>query len=139
MQEGAARSQLPVRNMANVYSSMAAATQYRKFLNTELMAIVYDLETTGLNPAINHPIQVAARLCAVSPYGLDEICSQSWYINPGYQLPQKIVELTGITDRFLATQPKESEVIREIVGFFENYPVIGYNNGKFDDLFMQQM
>ena len=139
MQEGAARSQLPVRNMANVYSSMAAATQYRKFLNTELMAIVYDLETTGLNPAINHPIQVAARLCAVSPYGLDEICSQSWYINPGYQLPQKIVELTGITDRFLATQPKESEVIRENVGIFENYQVIGYNNGKFDDLFMQQM
>ena len=47
MQEGAARSQLPVRNMANVYSSMAAATQYRKFLNAELMTIVYDLETTG--------------------------------------------------------------------------------------------
>lgn len=87
------------------------------------MAIVYDLETTGLNPAINHPIQVAARLCAVSPYGLDEICSQSWYINPGYQLPQKIVELTGITDRFLATQPKgigsnqrDCRVLRKLSG-----------------------
>ena len=106
MQEGAARSQFPVRNMANVYSSMAAATQYRKFLNTELMAIVYDLETTGLNPAINHPIQVAARLCAVSPYGLDEICSQSWYINPGYQLPQKSRGAYRYHGSFLATQPK---------------------------------
>lgn len=125
--------------MGNSYSSFAAATQFKKFLNNETIAIVYDLETTGLNPAINHPIQIAARLCAVSPYGLEEMCERSWYINPGYKLPQKIVELTGITDQFLSTEPKEHEVIKEIVDFFENYPVIGYNNKKFDDSFMQQM
>lgn len=59
--------------------------------------------------------------------------------NPGYALPEKIVELTGITDDFLAGMPKEAEVIHEIAGFFKGMPVMGYNNIQFDDQFMDAM
>lgn len=101
------------------------------------MAVVYDLETTGLDPTVNHAIQITARLCAVSVYGFDEICCRSWYINPGYQLSQNIIDLTGITDDFLSDKPREYEVAPEIAEFFGNYPVVGYNNKTFDDLFMK--
>ena len=62
--------------------------------------------------------------------------SRAWYINPGYALPEKIVELTGITDDFLVGMPREAEVIHEIAGFFKDMTVVGYNNLQFDDPFM---
>lgn len=123
----------------NIYKSNDGVKAFMNFLDEGLMAVVYDLETTGLKPAIHRIIQVTARLCAVSPYGLDEICNQTWYINPGCKLPEKIVSLTGITDELLADKPKEYEVLPEIVDFFGHYPVVGYNNQSFDDVFMQML
>lgn len=123
----------------NQYKSKSIVKQYLDFLKTESMAIVYDLETTGLNPSANHIIEATARLCIVSEHGFDEIDSRTWYINPGYQIPEKIVSLTGITNEFLADKPREYEVVSEIVQFFGNYPVIGYNNDSFDNQFMEYL
>lgn len=81
--------------------------------------IVYDCETTGFQPAENHIIQLSARLCCVMKDGfLEEVGQAEWYINPGYCLPDKITELTGISDEFLREKPFEKEVFQEIANFF---------------------
>lgn len=108
-------------------------------LDDYMIVIVYDLETTGLSPINNHIIQLSARKCFISNEGLEEAENRNWYINPGYALSAKIVQLTGITDDFLADKPPESEVANEIMEFFGCEPVVGYNNVKFDDKFMVQL
>lgn len=125
--------------MENIYKVRNMKDFLLQSLDDCMLMIVYDCETTGLSPIANHIIQLSARKCIVSEYGLEEAESRNWYIKPGYALPEKIVRLTGITDDFLADKPMESEVANEIIEFFEFEPVAGYNNVKFDDKFMAQM
>ena len=102
--------------------------------------IVYDCETTGLSPEENHIIEVAARFMVTDLRGgFIEVDSKTWYINPGYSLPEKIVELTGITDEFLADKPSEGEVFAEIADYFGSEAICGYNNKGFDDRFFRAM
>lgn len=102
--------------------------------------IIYDCETTGFKPEENHIIQLSARLCCVMENGfLEEVGQAEWYINPGYCLPDNIVELTGISDDFLGEKPFEVEVFKEIADFFGREAILGYNNHKFDDLFLKNM
>lgn len=108
-------------------------------LENEMLIIVYDLETTGLSAKDHRIIQVSARLCLASPEGLSELGRQNWYINPGYALPALIVQLTGITDEFLADKPSEADVFLEIMNFFSDLPVMGYCNKRLDDKFMAAM
>lgn len=121
------------------YRSGNIAGRFLRFLKEHMAVIVYDCETTGLSPIKNHIIQLSARKCFVSGEGLEEIEERVWYINPGYALPEKIVDITGITDEFLLKMPKEAEVIGEITEFFGDMAVAGYNNNKFDDSFMDAM
>lgn len=123
----------------DTYKTRDASEIFLQSLNDCIMMIVYDLETTGLSPVANHIIQISARKCFVSDEGLEEAESRTWYINPGYSLPQKIVQLTGITDSFLADKPPESAISKEIIEFFGYEPVSGYNNNRFDDKFMVQL
>jgi len=121
------------------YKTMAIKDKLLNFAEDTFLAIVYDCETTGLAPKENHIIQLSARKCIMNSDGLEELESKTWYINPGYPLPSVIVNLTGITDERLENEPSEAEVIEDIVAFFEELPVIGYNNDRFDNLFMAQM
>lgn len=121
------------------YRSGNTAEKFLRSLKENMAAVIYDCETTGLSPEKNHVIQISARKCFVCEDGFEEMESRAWYINPGYALPEKIVELTGITDDFLAGMPREAEVIHEIVGFFKDMTVVGYNNLQFDDPFMDAM
>lgn len=123
----------------DIYKTRDAVGVFLQSLKDCIVMIVYDLETTGLSPVSNHIIQISARKCFVSEEGLEEAENKTWYINPGYSLPEKIVQLTGITDDFLADKPPESAVAKEIIDFFGYEPVSGYNNNKFDDKFMVQM
>lgn len=121
------------------YRSGNTAEKFLRSLKENIAAVIYDCETTGLSPEKNHIIQISARKCFVCEDGFEEMESRTWYINPGYALPEKIVELTGITDDFLAGMPKKAEIIHEIAGFFKDMPVAGYNNIQFDDQFMDAM
>ena len=96
------------------YRSGNTAEKFLRSLKENMAVMVYDCETTGLSPEKNHIIQLSARKCFVSEEGFEEMESRTWYICPGYALPEKIVELTGITDEFLSGMPKEAEVFHEI-------------------------
>lgn len=83
---------------AQVYKGYNVRNDFLAFVNKESLAIVYDLETTGLNPNTDEITQVCARLCSVSPYGLTEMDMQSWYINPVEAIPENVIRKTRITD-----------------------------------------
>lgn len=123
----------------DIYKTRNVKDFFLQSIDECMMMIVYDCETTGLSPVANHIIQLSARKCFVCDDGLEEAESRNWYINPGYALPEKIVQLTGINDDFLADKPSEGEVANEIIEFFGSEPVVGYNNVKFDDKFMTQL
>ena len=54
------------------------------------------------------------------------------YINPGCALPEKIVEITGITDEVLNTAPTEDKVVAEIFSFLTSADVFAAYNAEFD-------
>lgn len=106
------------------------------FVPSHPVIIVYDTETTGFSESIDRIIQISARRCIVLENGISEIDSMNWYIKPSMSVPDKIVELTGITNEFLADKPSEEEVIEEIVDYFDTVPVCGYYNDRFDNKMM---
>lgn len=124
----------------STYTSRAVKEAFlNAILEDNAMFLVYDCETTGLDPQTNHIIQLSVRKCFITNSSLEEVDTRVWWINPGYALSDFIMNLTGITDEFLCDKPRECEVIDEIVDYFENIPVLGYNNDKFDNMFMHAM
>lgn len=103
--------------------------------------ICFDTETSGLSAEKNHIIEIAAMRCRFRDDNLLDVLEElHLYINPGYLLPPKIVELTGITDEDLADCPCEDEVFDEIRRFFSGGPIIlcGHNV-SFDIRFLSAM
>ncbi|WP_251500721.1 PolC-type DNA polymerase III [Otoolea muris] len=129
-----------------MYFSPAILTTFVDFLHLDEDIIVYDCETTGLTPVKTgaepecHIIQISAiRMAHNYMDGFCVLDEREWYIRPVETIPDKIVELTGITDEFLADKPAEAEIFGEIRDFFKDTAVVGYNNRRFDDLFMDEM
>ena len=115
-------------------------TEIKETLQGQRYIIVFDLETTGLSPANERIIELAAiRYRIGDDYTFEEDESLHLYINPGITLSEKIVELTGITDEFLEDKPLEADVFEEIEEFFGRTVVSGYNVKSFDVKFMQEL
>lgn len=121
------------------YRENKTRQQSLEAVGNEDVVIFYDCETTGLSPMTNHIIQLSAIKARLKEGDSEIVEEKNWYINPGYALPETIVNLTGITDELLSGKPSEREVAGEIADFFDDYPVAGYNNAKFDDAFMQNL
>ena len=89
--------------------------------------IVLDFETTGLNTAKDRIIEIGAVKLAhgqvVDSYGVLE--------NPGELLPQKITEITHITDQMLRDAPSAAQVLPELLAFMDGCPIAAHN-AKFD-------
>lgn len=95
--------------------------------------IIFDTETTGLSPEANHVIQLSAIKCVIDENcQFHEIGRMDTYINPGYTLPAKIVQITGITDEKLADYPDEKSQWPDIYAFFGTNPIVCGHNVPFD-------
>lgn len=102
--------------------------------------IVFDTETTGLSPELNHVIQLSAIKCMIDEdCQFHEIGRLDTYINPGYKLPKKIIEITGITDEKLAKFPCEETQWPSIYAFFGDSPIVCGHNVPFDVSMMKAM
>lgn len=101
--------------------------------------IVFDTETTGLGTGakiiqfsgIRYDIDES--LCMSHPVVLD------LYLNPGEPLPQKIVEITGITDEILSAAKTEEEQFDIIKRFMESADLWVAYNSPFDLRMIAQM
>lgn len=103
--------------------------------------IVFDTETTGVKTDDRITELAAKKYLIDAKTGTfkqsDEI---QLYINPERPLDPEVVELTGLTDEFLADKPTETEAFIDVYNFFGDNPQIlnGYNTG-FDIRFLTEM
>lgn len=95
--------------------------------------ICLDLETTGLNPKTDKIIEIGA--VKVREGEIVDIFST--FVNPGRQLEERIIELTGICDCDLEGQRRIEEVLPEFLEFAEELPLLGHSV-MFDYSFMKR-
>lgn len=84
---------------------------------------VLDLETTGLSANYDDIIEIGI-LKIRGDVITDKYQS---LVNPGYEIPGYITELTGITNEMLADQPSIENLIDDIIKFIGDDVIIGHN------------
>lgn len=102
---------------------------------------VFDTETTGLKPeSTDRIIEFASMLWRVNKdLTLTKINEIQIYIRPPFQITQEIINLTGITNEFLANKPDEKDVVNEIYNFLKQADLVVGHNVMFDIHFIESM
>lgn len=84
--------------------------------------VALDLETTGLNPKQDKIIEIGM----IKVRAGETIAQMETFVNPGRRLDERIIELTGIEDRQLASAPDITEVMPEVLHFIGDDILIGH-------------
>ena len=95
--------------------------------------VVFDFETTGFNAGgADSIIEIGAVKIkdGVIIEKYDEL------INPGRPLPEKIIEVTNITDKMLEDKDNEENAVRRFIEWFGDCPMVAHN-AKFDVSFLE--
>lgn len=96
--------------------------------------VAIDFETTGLDFSRDKIIE-----CAVVRFedGVN-VDSYSTLVNPGFPIPSNIINLTNITNKMVSDAPTEDQVVKELVSFIGNYPLVAHNI-EFDYTFLENL
>ena len=94
---------------------------------------VIDLEMTGLNPKLDKVIEIGA----VRVRGHKEAARYATLVNPRRSIPERVVELTGITNEEVAAGLDEDEAMQALIAFIGDDVIVGHNV-SFDYSFMKQ-
>ena len=95
--------------------------------------VVFDIETTGLNPKYEKIIEIGA----AKVQNGEIVDTFSTFVNPGKSLPERIIELTGIYDTDVINAPYIEEVLDLFIDFVGDYILLGHNL-IFDYSFMKK-
>jgi len=104
--------------------------------------LFYDLETTGLNPYHSKITEIAAHLYSVKEKKV--IRQYQSLVNPEIPIPEKITQITGISDEMVKEKPMISVVMKEFIEFARltkkehTIYLIAHNNDAFDKLFLRK-
>ncbi|MDU7143500.1 MAG: exonuclease domain-containing protein, partial [Anaerococcus vaginalis] len=85
--------------------------------------IVFDLETTGLSKYIDKITEIGA--VKIENGEIVEVFNE--LVNPEKMIPQKVVELTGITNEMVMDKPKIDEVLPRFLEFSKDSYFVGQN------------
>lgn len=106
-------------------NNIKTLTNIPDFMNKPIRDISYvvlDLETTGFKPETAGVTEVAM---IIMKNGREEIFET--FVNPGMAIPEKITELTGITDQMVMGQPSFKEVLGSIDVMFQDSVFVSHN------------
>ena len=90
--------------------------------------IVFDIEATGISARADRIIELAA--IRIDPDGTET--QGYWLLNPGMPIPQESIAIHGITDEVVKNCPLFSDKALEILTFFGEADLAGFNAGRFD-------
>lgn len=93
--------------------------------------VVYDLETTGLNPKTAEIVEIAAH--RLSPIG-DEVDRYYRLVRPpGGHIPESARRIHGIDTETVKSSPGIEIVLPEFLGFIQDRILIGHNVAEYDN------
>ena len=85
--------------------------------------VALDLETTGLSPKNDRILEIGA----VKIEEGRETGRIATLIDPQMKIPERIRELTGITQEMVAGQPTPAEAVRAFLDFCGELDLMGHN------------
>ena len=95
--------------------------------------VIYDLETTGLDPVNSEIIEIGA-IKLVDGKTTEAF---STFVKPKSRIPDVITKITNITDEMVADAHPIETVIMDFYKFTKGAILAGYNNLDFDSKFIQ--
>ena len=116
-----------VDNMVNIYSG----NRHGNIRDEEF--VVFDIETTGLSPNTENITEIGAVLVK----GETVLGEFHTFVDPEKHIPEKITELTGITDDMVRGAPSQAEAINAFKEFIGERIIIAHNAASFDVNFIQ--
>lgn len=97
--------------------------------------VVFDLETTGLDPEMCEIIELGAVKIEKG-----EITQRfSSFAKPKFEIPEQIQDLTGITNEMVASAPNIEDVIYDFYEWSKGCTISGYNIVAFDLKFVKKV
>jgi len=90
--------------------------------------VVFDIESTGVNPRQDRIIELAA--VKIHPNGIED--TKTWLLNPTIPIPVETTVIHGITDDIVKDCPTFAESSKEIFEFFRDCDLSGFNVDRFD-------
>ncbi len=94
--------------------------------------IVFDVETTGVSAARDRLTEIGA----VRVNGGKVVDRFETYVNPMMKIPERIVELTGITDEMVSCAPDENTAVKSFLDYCGSAVLVAHNAG-FDTGFIK--
>lgn len=121
------------------FDLFAAASLPRELAERPLAALactVFDTETTGLDPALDRIVSIAAvRVLNARVLGDD---SFEQLVDPGIPVPDAATAIHGIDDAMLAGQPAIAAVLPRFARFADDTVLVAHN-AAFDLSFLQRL
>lgn len=96
--------------------------------------VVFDIETTGLDPEIDE----IAELGAVKIEHGEITEKFSSFVKPNVKIPLEVEKLTGISNEMVAFAPKAEDVIEDFYNWSKNCILSGHNIAGFDMKFIRK-
>lgn len=101
--------------------------------------VVYDLETTGVNPSEDEAVEIGA----IKVEDGKIVDSKNWILQPSVPISKEAGDVHGITQEFLEINGRDRyECWEEFVEFaginfmVPPWPIVGHNIVRFDNLFV---
>ena len=97
------------------------------FIVLSVREIVFDTETTGLNPLTGDRIVEIG--CVEMVNRVETGRHFHAYFNPERDMPFEAQEVHGLSNLFLSDKPRFAETVEELLAFIEDSPLVAHNAG----------
>ena len=113
-------------------NDMVGAVKGEESQNFDGEFVVFDLETTGLSAGSDRITEIGA--VKVKKGEIVDVFNT--FVNPGHHIPEKITQLTSITDAMVKDAPDEAEALKLWEQFCPENAILVAHNADFDCSFM---